>query len=204
MAYATVAEVRAISIETATGDPNEVDDALVTDGISWAEELIDDFTRTSWELKAFSVTLDGNGRSTIRLVSDVGRTVMYPATVTSSTIDGDAVASAEFDTWELHRHGVIARPTGLFPSASAGRNIVIAGTAGATAAADADIARATKLIARGYCLDALDRTHMGALTVTDDRGVTVLAMPGKHGPTTIPIANSILKRKRRGAPGGMA
>ena len=204
MAYADIAGVRAISIETSVADPSTIEDPLITEGLLWAEAVIDDYTRTTWEEKAFSVTLDGPGWSSIRLIDDVGRTVLYPATITAATIDSVAVASGVYSTWKLHRHGVVARPSGLFPSAVGGQNIAIAGTAGATAAADEDIERACRLLARAYCLDALDRTHMGALTITDDAGVTVLAVPGKHGPSSLPIVNSILRRKRRGAPGGLA
>lgn len=202
MAYATTADVRAVSKEDAVGDENQVPDSDITAGISYAETVIDQYCGTSFEFRTFSVTIDGNGASSIRLVSDEGRTVMYPQTLTSATIDGTAVDAGELATWKLHRHGVIARVEGLFPAAVGGRNVVVVGTAGMTSAPPVDIAQAASLIARQFALDAFNRANRRALTITDELGgQALLAQPGKHGPTGIPEVNQILKNRRRRRPG---
>ncbi len=210
MAYATGQGVRDIGEGTPVADGEKISDELLDDGLAYAEDLIDSYTGTSFgdvenpAFKVFSVTLDGNGRDCIRLIDpDYGHTLMFPRTLTSATIDGDAVDAGEVATWTLTRTGLVRRVSGIFPSARAGANIVIAGTAGFFDTPPATIARATKLIAREYALAAQDRTHMGALTVADEFGTTILAQPGKYGPTNIPQVNAILKVHRR-KPAGVA
>lgn len=210
MGYATAQGVRDIGVGTVIADATLIDDALIDAGLAYAEDLIDDYTGTSHgavgtaAYKAFTVTLDGTGVNWIRLRDpDHGGTLMFPRSLTAVTIDSVTVASGVFSAWALKRHGIVVRGDGTFPTSTVGSNIVIAGTAGMTDAPPERVARAAKLIAREYALAAQDRTHLGAITVADQWGTTVLAQPGKHGPTPIPAVNDILKRLRR-RPAGMA
>ncbi len=199
MAYTTEDEVRAHSEADAVGDAQQVTSAKVAEAIAWAEALIDDYCGTSFEAKAFAVTLDGNGCSWIQLVSEDGRLLSHPRSLTSVTIDGEAVADTS--AWVLRPDGTIVRPSGTFPTATGGQNVVIAGTAGLTTAAPTLINRAAQQLARQYCLEDFQQQDPRALTITDELGgQTMLATPGRHGPTSIPAVNDILKRYRRRPP----
>lgn len=199
MAYCTEADVRDISEASAVSDPSEVDTARITEAIAFAEDLIDDYCGTSFEYKAFTATLDGNAANNIRLIADNGRTIMYPQTIIAATIDGTSV---DFSGWKLHRHGVIVWPNGTFSYATGGRNIVISGTAGISAAPSESMKQACAMIARQKALEDYSRSDPRAITITDELGgQTLLAQPGKRGPTGIPQVNDILKRAKRRSPG---
>ncbi len=210
MPYATGQGVRDLGVGTPLADADDISDELLEDGLAYAKNLIDTYTGTSFgdsetpAYEVFSLTQDGNGRDCLRLIDPVGGwTLVFPRTISAATIDGDVVASGEFSTWTFTRAGLLRRPSGIFPTARGGSNIVLTGTAGFYDDPPEGIQRAAKMIARGYVLAATDRTQEGALTVADEFGTTVLAQPGKHGPTNLPTVNSILKSFRR-KPAGVA
>ena len=56
MAYTDLATVRAMD---GMSDSTNYRDDDITDGIAFAKTLIDEYTGTSWEADAFSLTIDG-------------------------------------------------------------------------------------------------------------------------------------------------
>lgn len=182
MAYATVAEVRALD---GLADVTVYPDATLQDGIDWATELIDDYCGTSFEYKAFSVTRDGNGRSRI------STEVLFIRTITSVTVDGAAQAVGDFVG---RSDGLVVWKTGFFPAQPWGENVVIAGTAGATTAADKRIRWACRTLARQWCLELHSRIPSRALQVSNELGqFEVRAQAGGPGrPTSLPDVNAVL------------
>lgn len=195
--YTSIAEVRAMED---MGDASAIADDLITEAIDYAEELIDRFTGTSWVYKAFSVTLSGNGRHSIILRDDEGRNVLYPRTLTSVTIDGEAVADTS--SWAFFPEGIIMRDEGVFDATFPGRNVVIAGTAGLTSAAPNDIAWCARTLARQYILDLVSRLPDRATGVQTPDGQITFAQASDHPnrPTSLPEVNARLVRRRQRGP----
>lgn len=192
--YASIAEVRATDgLDDATTFP----DATITEAITWAEELIDRYTGTSWVSKSFDVTLSGNDSASIQLKDDEGRTILYPLTLTSVTVDGTAATG--LSGWALYPNGVIVRDSGVFTSSSVGRNIVVQGTAGADTTAPADISWAARTLARQYALDLVSRVPDRALQVQNEFGTVQLSQASSHPdrPTSLPEVNSRLAHRRQ-------
>ena len=191
--YTSIAEVRAMNgMDDVTAYP----DATITEAINFAEELIDHYTGTSWVAKAFSVTLTGNGSSGIRLHTNLVP-LLFPLTITAATIDGVAVPS--FAGWALYPEGLIIRDTGSFGSSTVGRNIVIAGTAGAATTAPKDVAWAARTLARQYVIDLVSRIPDRALQIQNDFGSVQIAQASTHPdrPTSLPEVNARLARRRQ-------
>lgn len=181
MAYATIAQLRALD---GLDDVAAYPDATLQDGIDFATELIDDYCGTAFEYKAFTVTLDGEGRTS--LFADV----LYMRTITSLKIDGVTFAG----TLRTYDWGVLAFTDGnVFPFGSL---IEIIGTAGMTAAAPKRIAWAARTIARDYCLNLHTRIPSRALQLTNELGqIEVRAQAGGPGrPTNMPDVNAVLNR----------
>lgn len=190
MAYTTLAEVRAM----ASMDDSSVTDAEINDGIAFAEELIDNYTGTSWEHRAFTVTVKANGKGSVALKDDQGRLIMFPQTITSVTEDGVAV---DYSGWELYPEGLIVRDTGAFLN-----DTVISGTAGITAIPPVDIRWAARTIARQYVVDLDSRIPDRALNIQTEFGHINLAQPGNHPdrPTSLPEVNARLSSRRQRPP----
>jgi hypothetical protein len=196
MAYATVAEVRALD---GLADVTVYPDATLQQGIDYATKLIDDYCGTSFEAKAFSVTLDGTSNYAI------GTGVMFIRSITSVIIDGVAQNVANFLG---RREGYVVRTDGeVFPFSLWGSNIVIAGTAGVTTTPPDDIKWAARTIAREYALSLHSRVSARALNLTNEFGQIVLAQPGGQGrPTGMPDVNAVLNKpanKHKAGMGGM-
>lgn len=196
--YTTVAEVRAMEDME---DASAISDDLITEAIDYAEELIDRFTGTSWVYKSFSTTITGNDRTSILLRDIEGRVILYPQTLTSVTIDGDAVADTS--GWALYPEGILTRDTGVFTDTFPGRNIVVAGTAGITSAAPNDIAWCARTLARQYILDLVSRVPDRATGVQTPDGNITFAQASAHPdrPTSLPEVNARLVRRRQRGPG---
>ena len=64
MAYTDLATVRAME---GMSDSSNYPDAAITEGIAWATTLIDEYTGTSWEAKAFDLTISGSDTSRLTL-----------------------------------------------------------------------------------------------------------------------------------------
>ncbi|MEM9465288.1 MAG: hypothetical protein AAGA90_07930 [Actinomycetota bacterium] len=204
MAYTDIAGVRGASQGDDVADESVYPDADVTAAIAYAEVTIDEATGTSFEHKAFTAVLDGEGSDTLMLVDEEGEAILYPRTIDSVEIDGVAVDSAELDGWTLDPAGIVTRDTGVFAYAPAGRNITITGTAGRMAAPDEQIKIAASLIARDWLLSSKDRVSERALNTNDANGTTVIAQPGRHGPTGLPRVNKILEHYDSRVPAGFA
>jgi hypothetical protein len=187
MAYATVAEVRALE---GLADTVIYPDATLQEGIDYATTVIDGYCGTSFELKAFSITLDGNGN----FVIPTG--VMFIKTLATITIDGIAQSVGNFYG---RSDGLLVRADGdVFPHSSWGANVVVTGTAGFSTVAPPDIKWAARTLARDYVLSLKSRISGRALTVTNaDGAVEVRAQPGGPGrPTALPDVNAVLNRNK--------
>ena len=189
MAYATEAQLLALD----GMDDAAVTSAIAVDALAQAEELIDAYCGTSFTYKAFTVTIDGNDRRA------VNTGVMWLRTLTSATVDTVAQTTTG---WGLHEDGLVVRLTGTFGSSTVGVNVDIAGTAGVTSAASAQIKNACLMIARQIVLDQVSRIPDGATSLTNEFGNISLAQPtGRWKPTGLPVVNAILNRNRHRPPG---
>jgi len=199
MAYTTLAVVRAM--EGMVGEETAFPDATISTAILWAEELIDEYTGTSWTAKAFaSMTIDGSGSSRLILEDPYGqRRIIFPRSITTITVDGTDEIS-KVSAWALFPEGFVIRDEGTFTYTFPGRNVVIAGTAGATTAAPEDIGYAARTIARQYVLDTLTRVEDRAILLTTDVGTMRLSQPGAKYPTGMPNVDAILNRRRHRGP----
>ena len=193
--YTSIAEVRALDN---LSDDTTWPDATITEAINWAEELIDRYTGTSWVAKAFTVTLSGRGGGAILLRDDESRPVLFPKTITAVTIDGTSLSPADWTGWGLYPSGKIIRDSGSFPVSTAGRNVVISGTAGATAAAPNDISWCARTVAAQYAKDLVSRVPDRAMQVQNDFGTVQMAQASSHPdrPTSLPEVNARLARRR--------
>jgi len=195
--YCTIAEIRALE---EMDDETAIPDDTITEAIDYAEELIDRFTGTSWVYKSYSLTLTGNGKDSIRMVDDEGRTIMFPRTIASCTIDGTSQTTAN---WALHPEGIITRDSGAFTFKHPGRNVVISGTAGLTSSAPQDIAWCARTIARQYLIELVSRLPERATGLNTPDGNIMLAQASAHPdrPTSLPDVNARLVRRRQRGPG---
>ena len=191
--YATLAEVRATN---GLADETTFPDEVVEEAISYAEELIDAYTGTSWVYKPFSVVLSGNCSRKIQLKNDQGYVILFPRTISSATEDG--VAISDTSGWAIYPEGIIIRDDAAFSNSSVGRNVVISGTAGATSSAPADIAWCARTLARQYALDLVSRVPDRAMQIQNDFGTVQLSQASNHPerPTSLPEVNARLARRR--------
>lgn len=187
MAYATVAEVRALD---GLADVVAYPDATLQQGIDYATGLIDGYCGTSFEAKSFSVTLDGNGNFAILTP------VLFIRTITSVSVDGVAQDVAQLLG---RKEGYVVRKDGdVFDYSPWGSNVVIAGTAGVTTTIPEEIKWAARTIARDYALNLHSRIPSRALTIQNEFGqVEVRAQAGGQGrPTALPDVNAVLNRNK--------
>lgn len=196
MAYATIAEVRALD---GLSDSTTWPDATITAAIEWAEELIDRYTGTSWTAKAFTVTLSGRGSNSILLRDNEGRPILYPLSLTAVSISGVALVAGDWTAWGLYPHGRIIRDSGSFAHTTAGRNVVISGTAGKETVCPKDIAWCCRTLAAQYALDLVSRVPDRALQIQNDFGTVQLSQATNHPdrPTSLPEVNARLSRRRQ-------
>jgi len=198
MAYTTLAIVRALP---EMEDVTVILDAHITDAIDYATELIDHFTGTSWEAKAFTTTLTGNGKDHILLRDVDGRVILYPQTLSSVTIDSVAQTTTD---WALYPEGLIVQDStgGGFTFTAPGRNIVVSGTAGITSTVPEDIQWCARVIARQNILERFSRVNDRATTLQTADGQVNIAVASAHPdrPTAVPEVNARLVRRRQIGP----
>jgi hypothetical protein len=189
MAYAVVADVRALD---GLSDAAVYPDATLQTGIDYATELIDGYTGTSFEAKAFSVTLDGSGS----MRQYVG--VLFIRSLTSVTIDGVAQTLSDI---VFQPDGVIVHKNGIFLRWWWGQNVVVSGTAGVTTTAPERIKWAARTIARDYALNLHSRIPSRALQLSNEMGqFEVRAQAGGPGrPTNLPDVNAVLNANKHKA-----
>ena len=189
MAYTTLANVRAMN--GLVGETSAYPDGEITAAILLTKVIIDDSTGTSFEYDTGTVTLDGTGSASIWTgVADL-------RTVTSATINGDAVA--DVSGWKVHPgKGKIIRDTGVFTWDNQGQNIAITYTAGATSTVPGDILYAANHLTRWFTMRPHSQTDENVLTTQNEWGTTRYAQPDgrRFGPTSLPEVNAILKRRR--------
>ena len=190
MTYASEADLLA-----ADGmDESVVTPEMRTAALEYADALIDKYCGTSFTYKAFSVTLDGNGRNNINTC------VLFMQTLTTVTVSGDTVADTS--GWGLHEDGLLIRDSGAFSSSVVGRNVTVAGTAGVTSTPPDGIEWSALTIARQHILDQVSRIPDRALSVANEFGNIMLAQAGGHWrPTNLPDVNAVLNRHRHRRPG---
>lgn len=196
MDYTTIQAVRSL------GGCEDFTDAEVEEAVDYAEFVVDDTTGTSWTYKPFSLTLTGSGSSTLRLVKNDGRLVLFPRTLTAVSIGGEAVDSGAYSLWGLQDHGAIVKGGGCFPSSTVGGNITITGTAGLTSSAPVDIVYCTKRIARHFLLESTSRQPETVTSIQSPDGNLTLAVASAHPdrPTALPEVNARLIRRRQIGP----
>ena len=196
MAYTDLATVRALP---EMEDDTVILDAHITEAIAYATELIDRFTGTSWEAKAFSVTMTGNGRNNIQLKDDEGRVIMFPISLTNVEIDDVTQTTTD---WALYPEGVVVTDSGSFTYTKPGRNILIEGTAGLTTTAPEDIQWCARVIARQHILERFSRVNDRATTLQTSDGQINVAVASAHPdrPTAVPEVNARLVRRRQRGP----
>ena len=190
--YTSIAAVRELD---GMLDTDAFPDGAVTAAIDEAEALIDDKTGTSWVFKAFTSTVDGNGTDSVIVKADDGTTIAYPQTVTSATISG--VAVVDVSGWVVFPHGRVWSDTTAFAFKEPGRNVVIVGTAGKTAAAPDALARAAAMWTRQLLLDAISRVEGRALSIQNDYGLVRLSQPGRRYPTGVPAIDAVIESHRQ-------
>jgi hypothetical protein len=197
MAYTTLVTVRAME---GMSDDSVFPDATINTAIAEAKLLIDEYTGTSWEADAFSMTIDGSGTSRLTLEDPYDqRRILFPRSITAITVDGvDEVA--EVGDWALFPEGYVIRDEGTFTYTFPGRNVVIAGTAGATTSVPEDIALVARTLARQYALDTVSRVDDRAVMMTTELGTIRLSQPGTRYPTGMPQLDAILNRRRHRGP----
>jgi hypothetical protein len=185
MAYAAVADIRGLA---GMSNPPFTDTA-VQSGIDFATKRIDDYCGTSFEAKAFTVTLDGN------LDYKLWTNVLFIQTLTSVTIDGVVVANSNFS---FRPEGILTRIDGAwFPWSAYGRNVVVVGTAGVTTTPPEDIKWAARTLARQWMLDLHNRLPDRSIQMANEYGQFVLAQSGGPGrPTSLPDVNTVLNANK--------
>lgn len=189
MAYCSLAQVRAI--EPLASDESTYTDAMILEGLLWAEQRIDQITGTSWAYKATTVTLDGNNKSYL------WTGVKNLRTVTSCTIDGTAQT---VDDWVVTLDGYVRRDSGYFTFTWPGKNVSLSLTAGATSWVPDDIAWAAKILAVYYVLKLVSTIPDNTIQIVTEGGTVMLAQPGKYGPTALPEVNAVLEARSHKAP----
>lgn len=194
--YTDVATVRAMQD---LSDEDVYPDVTLLEAIEYAEELIDRETHTSWVYKTFTVTLDGSGTGSMRLVDEEGYPILNPRTLTAVTIDGVALDSADWSGWRLYPTGKIVRDSGSFAATAPGGNVTIAGTAGLTSTAPKDIAWCARTLARQYAIDLQSNIPERAMSVQGEFGNVQLAQATNNPdrPTSLPEVNARLIRRRQ-------
>jgi hypothetical protein len=189
LAYAVIADVRALD---GLSDATVYPDATLQAGIDYATALIDGYCGTSFEAKAFNVTLDGSGL----MVQYVG--VLFIKTLTSVTIDGVAQTLGDIVPGP---HGVIWHKNGIFTAWWWGQNVNVQGTAGVTTTPPEDIKWACRTIARQWCLELHSRIPSRAIQLSNEAGqFEVRAQAGGPGrPTNMPDVNARLNANKHKA-----
>lgn len=189
MAYAVIADVRALD---GLADTAVYPDSVLTSGIAFATDLIDNYTGTSFEAKAFTVTKDGTGRI------DLYIGVLFVVSLTSVLIDGVSVPVGNF---KARPEGVLVRTDGVFTPSLYGLNVIVSGTAGVTTTPAEEIKWACRTIARQYALELHSRIPSRALQVSNDLGqFEMRAQAGGPGrPTSLPDVNVVLNRNKHKA-----
>lgn len=200
MAYTSLAELRALD---GLGDAATFPDSSLTAGAAYAERTINRFCGTTFgdittpAYDPFTVTLDGNGLMSIRLVGIEGAPVLYPRTITSATVNGVADSGI---VYSLQPYGTVYRHTGVWSRSTnvGGQNVVIEGTAGVNNTTPEDIAWAARTLARFWVLQLHSRTPDRAINLTTPEGAfEVRAQAGGVGrPTPLPDVNATLNANR--------
>lgn len=178
MAYATLAEVRALDGLSSTAD---YPDADLTEGIAWATELIDDFCGPM-EPKNVTLRLAPPETSAIFTGLEGLRSVV------SCTADGNALTTA---AWKVSPDGWV------YPSVSLGAyySLVLVVSASPHDAAPSRIKWAARTMARQYVLDLKNRTPDRATSIQTEVGTIQMAQAGgPNRPTSLPEVNAVLVR----------
>ena len=195
MSYCTLSQIRAME---GMEEAYHYTDTAINEGIGFATSVIDEFTGTSWEYKAFDITVSGSNRRRISLEDPFdGRRILFPRTITTLTIDG---VSQDTSVLALYPEGYLVSSEYDFGYDSPGNNIRIAGTAGITSVAPDDIAWAARTITRQYVIDLLSRVDDRAVLMTNELGTIRLAQPGTKQPTGLPQVDVVLNRRRQRGP----
>ena len=190
--YTTPAEVRAM--DSITGEAATFTAADVVEAITYAENIIDDYTGASWVQRYERDTLNGTNDPTIKVSK------MFPTTLLAATIDGTALTSAERTDTALFESGEMTRKGAVWTFTDPGNMVVIDYEHGVGTTAPPDIRWAAKTLARYHLLEQVSRIPDRAISVQSEFGQIQLAQPGMNRPTPLPDVNVVLNRHRHRAP----
>lgn len=189
MAYFTTAEFRDLMPDM--GDVAKYPDArveLVRDSV---ESLIEQVCGTSFEVTAYTETVDGSGKSGLRLSQP------YVQAITSVTVDGQLEAGYDytFDAGYLER----SAPGSYAPSAWAvgRRNITVVYTAGWAGGVPADLKLAAMEVTRDRVMQLHERSGKvsdRATALTNDFGNVSFSTADPDHPTGLPSADATITR----------
>lgn len=153
------------------------------------EDLFEKYTGVAWVNRFKRVTLDGSGKSTIRLP------MLQPTAVTSLSIGGVAVADLS---------GVVVWPDGdvYYPGGfTAGRQNVVIGVEHGFDSPPEDLRRAAVRYARVVALDFKSRIPERAIQMNTEAGSFQLALASRERPTGYPEIDAILQQHDHRIPG---
>jgi len=190
--YTSPVEVR--SMDSISGESATFPTADLVESITWASDVIDDYTGASWVYRYERDVLDGTGTDHLKLSK------MFPRTLLAASVGGTALTSSQLADIALRENGVIVRGDGVWNWTEPGRQVVVAYEHGVQKTPPADIAWAAKTLARYHLIEQVSRIPDRALSISSEFGNIQLAQPGMNRPTPLPDVNVILNRHRHRAP----
>ena len=183
--YTDLATVRALP---GLSDTDDYPDALLTDSIARAEELILDYCGP-WAPTSITTRLPGGASGSVYLHSGI------PAirSITSCTFDGEA---QDTSSWTFDFYGTITIPA---TSAAVG-TVVLTVSAGFEDTAPERLQWAAAVLSKSYAIEHDNSTPERALAVQSEFGQIQLAQAGGQPdrPTAYPDVNAVLNRFRKG------
>ena len=190
--YTTPAEVR--SLESLSGEASAYPTADLVSAITWATEVIDNYTGTSFVYRYHRDVLDGTDNADLKLSN------LFPQTVLSGSIAGTALTAAQIANLNKYRSGVIRLKDDAWTYTNPGGQVIVNYEAGVSKTPAPDIAWAARTLSRFYALELKNRIPSNAISITNEFGNVSLAQPGMNKPTPLPDVNTVLNRHRHRAP----
>jgi hypothetical protein len=190
VAYATLAELRALPD---MADTTTYSDALLTQGLAYAVELVEGYCGAKFAPGPFSgaATNWGPYAASLRVLDVVG-----VQSITAATDHKGAAIDVTSWTVDYDRQ-LVWSPVPVYDT-----DIRVSGTACATpSGVPQQINWAIRTIATQYAKDLWSRIPDRALSIANDFGMTPLAQAGGNSrPTNLPDVNAVLVRYRLGSP----
>jgi hypothetical protein len=191
MALTTIAAVR--ELEALAGEEATYTDAMITAGIAYATEVIEDYTGAVFETASTTVTVRGSGD--VLVYTGIHRL----QSVTAATVSGTAVA--DVTEWYVNSDGTVVRDDGGYFPVTRYENVSLTLSHGYTTV-PAQIAYAAQALTQWYVMRLASATPDNATQAITEFGTLNLAQAGGRSdrPTALPEVNAILNRYRDRAP----